>query len=222
MSLKPLKKTDLNKDWMKRRRDIPKKIQPEYQLIVSEGTDTEPNYFGAIRDTINSRYPGRIQLDIFGEGDNTISLFEKAKTRAENNLNGYKHVWVVYDTDDFPAEHIDETANFCKKCSSNKMQYHAIWSNQCIELWFLLHFSYLQSDLHRKEYWPKLSECLNRISAGDYTKNRIDMFSVLKPYMNTALSNAKKLNEWNKDKKPSQSTPGTKIYELVVKLQPYL
>ena len=32
--------------------------------------------------------------------------------------------------------------------------YHAIWSNQCIEVWFLLHFSYFQSDIHRKEYWP--------------------------------------------------------------------
>jgi hypothetical protein len=47
MSLKPPKKTDLNKDWMKSRRDIPKKILPEYHLIVSEGTDTEPNYFGS-------------------------------------------------------------------------------------------------------------------------------------------------------------------------------
>lgn len=222
MSLKPPKKTDLNKDWLKPRRDIPKKILPEYHLIVSEGTDTEPKYFGAIRDIINSQYRGRIQLDIVGEGDNTISLFVKAKSRADINPNGYKHVWVVYDTDDFPAEHIDETAELCKKCSSAEMQYHAIWSNQCIELWFLLHFSYLQSDLHRKEYWPKLTECLRRISMGDYTSNRPDMFSVLKPYVKAALSNAKKLNELNKAKKPSQSAPGTKVYELVEKLQPYL
>lgn len=48
MSLKPPKKSDLDKSWMKARRDKPKKIQPEYHLIITEGTDTEPAYFGAI------------------------------------------------------------------------------------------------------------------------------------------------------------------------------
>lgn len=33
MSLKPPKKSDLDKSWMKARRDKPKKIQPEYHLI---------------------------------------------------------------------------------------------------------------------------------------------------------------------------------------------
>lgn len=56
MSLKPPKKSDLNKSWMKPKPDRGMKIQPEYHLIVSEGTDTEPAYFEAIRDIINSRY----------------------------------------------------------------------------------------------------------------------------------------------------------------------
>ena len=34
MSLKPDKKSDLNKGWMKKRRDKPIRIQPEYDLIV--------------------------------------------------------------------------------------------------------------------------------------------------------------------------------------------
>lgn len=36
MSLKPRKKSDLDKSWMKKRRDKPIKIQPEYHLIVTE------------------------------------------------------------------------------------------------------------------------------------------------------------------------------------------
>jgi AAA15 family ATPase/GTPase len=48
MSLKPQKKSDLDKSWMKKRRDKPIKIQPEYHLIVTEGTETEPQYFNAI------------------------------------------------------------------------------------------------------------------------------------------------------------------------------
>lgn len=40
MSLKPPKKGDLKKSWLKPRRDTPKKIQPEYHLITTEGIST--------------------------------------------------------------------------------------------------------------------------------------------------------------------------------------
>lgn len=223
MSLKPPKKSDLNKSWMQPRRDKAKILQPEYHLIVTEGTDTEPAYFGAIQDIINSRYRGRIQLSVFGEGDNTLKLLEKARKRALADPNGYKHVWVVYDTDDFPPEHIDQTAQLCEKLSvGSESVYHAIWSNQCIELWFLLHFSYMHSDLHRSEYWPKLSECLYSLDAGVYKKNRQDMYAILRPMMDFAIANAKRLDRENQGKPPSQSAPGTKVYELIETLKPYL
>ena len=137
MSLHPTKKSDMGKAWLSKRIDRVKKIQPEYHLIVTEGKQTEPKYFGAIRDLINSRYREKIHLEIYGEGDNTISLFEKAKMRAENDPNGCKHVWVVYDKDDFPPEHFDTTAELCKQSSNDRTTYHAIWSNQCMELWYL-------------------------------------------------------------------------------------
>ena len=224
MSLKPPKKSDLNKAWMQPRKDRAKKIQPEYHLIVTEGTDTEPAYFGAIRDRVNSKHKGKIQLSVIGEGDNTLSLLKKAQKRAMSNPNGYKHVWVVYDTDDFPAEHIDQTAQQCQILSVDPdgMQYHAIWSNQCIELWFLLHFSYMHSDLHRTEYWPKLSEWLRTLEAGEYTKGREDMYDLLYPMMNFAIANAKRLEKENVGKSPSKSAPGTKVHELIEVLKPYL
>lgn len=56
MSLKPPKKSDLGKSWMKPRRDKNILICPEYHLIVTEGTETEPQYFEAIRTIINSQY----------------------------------------------------------------------------------------------------------------------------------------------------------------------
>lgn len=68
MSLKPPKKSDLDKTWMKARRDKPKKIQPEYHLIITEGTDTEPAYFEAMKEVINRTYPDKIQLNIYGAG----------------------------------------------------------------------------------------------------------------------------------------------------------
>lgn len=222
MSLKPPKKSDLDKSWMKARRDKPKKIQPEYHLIVTEGTETEPAYFSAMRDVINSVYPDRIQLSIYGTGDNTLNLFQRAKQLASTSANGYKHVWVVFDTDDFPAEHIDKTADLCKAESTEDTTFHAVWSNQCIELWFLLHFNYLQSDLHRSFYWPKLTEILSCQGLGSYEKNRTDMYAILFPYMDAAIANAEKLEKINVGRRPSDSAPGTMVHLLVKKLKPYL
>lgn len=225
MSLKPDKKSDLKKSWMQPRRDKAQKLQPEYHLIVTEGTDTEPAYFGAIKSIINSRYRGRIQLEVIGAGDNTLSLLAKATRLAAANPNGYQHVWVVYDTDDFPAEHIDQTVQLCRKYTDDRtddISYHAIWSNQCIEMWFLLHFSYMHADIHRKEYWPKLSEILIRMGKGPYTKDRTDMYTILHPRMERAIKNARRLAEVNAGKLPSQSAPGTTVYELIETLKPYL
>ena len=222
MSLKPSKKSDANKAWMKKRRDKEIPIQPERHLIVTEGTKTEPLYFQSIRDIVNQKYQHRIQLDIFGEGANTLDLFEKAKRRALQNPNGYKHVWIVFDTDDFPPDRINKTVELCEDNSTESMQFHAVWSNQCIELWYLLHFSFLHSDLHRQEYWPKLTKALSEIGAGAYQKGRSDMYQVLKPYMEMGIANARKLNQINKEKTPVNSKPGTKVYELIEILKPYL
>lgn len=222
MSLKPTKKSDQGKAWLSSRRDNSRKIQPEYHLIITEGENTEPKYFEAVKEAINKTAPGRIQLEIFGEGDNTVNLFTKAKARAAQGPNVYKHIWIVYDTDDFPAKDVNLTAELCRNASTEARTFHAIWSNQCIELWFLLHFSYMHSDLHRRGYLPKLSEKLKSIGAGEYRKNRDDMFAILLPRMETAISNAKRLHDENGEKAPADSTPGTMVYELIEVLKPYL
>lgn len=222
MSLKPPKKSDLEKSWMKPRLDRHKKLQPEYHLIITEGTETEPLYFETMKNIINRSYPGRIQLNVHGVGNNTLSLFQKAKQMVAASANSYKHVWVVYDTDDFPTNHINKTAQLCVDESTDETTYHAVWSNQCIELWFLLHFSFIQSDLHRRSYGPKLSEILTAQGLGKYEKNRTDMYRILYPYMDAAILNAQKLDRINSGKPPSEAAPGTKVHILAEKLKPYL
>lgn len=172
MSLKPPKKSDLGKSWMKPRRDKNILICPEYHLIVTEGTETEPQYFEAIRTIINSQYRDKIQLDIHGAGDNTLSLLDKAMNLVMNNPNGYKHV--------------------------------------------------VQSDIHRSDYWPKLSEWLKNIGQGEYSKGRADMFQILRPFMDFAITNAERLDAMNEGKTPASSAPGTKVHELIKHLRPYL
>ena len=222
MSGKPPKKSDMGKAWMKPRRDFRQMIAPEYHLIVTEGTETEPQYFGAMKTVIDQKYRDRIHLDITGKGDNTLSLFTRAVQDVSKSNNVYKHVWLVFDKDDFPAEQFDRTVALCDTSSTSETTFHAAWSNQCIELWFLLHFSFFQSDLHRSEYWPKLSDCLVKISGKKYRKNRPDMYEILRPYLDDAIRNAIMLEERNKGKQPSKAAPGTAVYKLLETLRPYL
>lgn len=212
----------MGKSWMKPRRDSRQMIAPEYHLIVTEGTDTEPQYFQAIKAIIDGKYRDRIHLDISGKGDNTLSLFKRAVKDVSQSNNVYKHVWLVYDKDDFPPEHFDHTAELCEAAGTEETHFHAIWSNQCVELWFLLHFMFLQSDLHRSEYWPKLTECLKSRNHGVYYKNRSDMYFILRPYMDDAIRNAQKLEDINKRKTPTKSAPGTRMHHLIETLKPYL
>lgn len=222
MSLKPPKKGDREKHWMQKRRDRIIKIMPEYHLIITEGKKTEPQYFNAIKDVINQQYRERIQLDIYGEGDNTINLFERARQKVFQNPNGYSHVWIVFDTDSFPSDHINRVEDYCINASTENTQYHAIWSNQCIELWYLLHFCFFHSDIDRHLYFPKLSEHLVKMGAGKYQKNRKDMYNLLYPFIDTAIENARKLDILNKGKTPAEAAPGTKLYILMNKLKVYL
>ena len=144
-----------------------------------------------MKEEINRTYPQRIQLDVLGAGNNTLHLFQKAQQRVRASANGYRHVWIVYDTDEFPAEHVNETARLCKAASTEETTYHAIWSNQCIEVWFLLHFQYLQANIHRKEIAEKLTNAkrldyqnANRLPADAAPGTKVQaLVEKLKPYL---------------------------------------
>ncbi len=217
MSLKPIKKSDANKVWMQKRKSKVILISPEHHLIVSEGTKTEPAYFKSIREIINKRYKDKIQVEVEGMGNNTVFLFKKAQKFIAHSPTVYQHVWIVYDTDDFPPQNVDAVCQQCKEHSNEETTYHAVWSNQCIELWFLLHFMYCDSDLHRYEYYPKLSQYLGI----HYEKNLNNIFDLLYPHVQTAIKNAKKLANIHSNKTPSQSAPATQMYQLIELLYPY-
>lgn len=222
MSMKPRKKSDSNKKWMTDRRDRRITIAPEYHLIVTEGTKTEPQYFEGLKKDINNLYKGRISIVIegVGQGANTLTLLERAQKIVERSPGKYKHIWLVYDKDDFPKDDFDNTYSRCKSLSENSdsIIYHALWSNECIEYWFLLHFMALDSALNRNEYYPKLTECLG----SKYKKNRADIYTLLKPNIKTAINNAKRTADENKGLPPSQCTPGTAVYEIFEMLEGYL
>ena len=108
---------------------------------------------------------------------------------------------------------------------TKEVQYHLAWSNECIEYWFLLHFTYYVSNNHRKEYIKFLNEKLSDQKSGKYAKNMENIFDLLleKGDPKRAIKYAKNiLNEHDRRETPSMIAPGTKVHELVEELAKYL
>ena len=104
MSNTPPKKSDENKRWRKPRRDRGSRISPEYHLIITEGSKTEPLYFEGLKKAVNQKYTGRIEIVGLGEGANTLSILDTAEKVQLRSGGKYRHIWIVYDKDDFPED----------------------------------------------------------------------------------------------------------------------
>ena len=104
------------------------------------------------------------------------------------------------------------------------IQYHAAWSNECIEFWFMLHFAYYTANNHRSEYKKFMNEKFQELGIGKYEKNMDNIFETLMNGGNPklAIRYAKRIIKNGEGKTPAEIAPGTKVYELVEELAKYL
>lgn len=148
-------------------------------LIVCEGTKTEPHYFEAL---IKNYISTVREVTIEGEGRATVALVDRTleiKQELERkNAMSFDRVWVVFDKDDF-----DDFNDAIKK--ANKLGFHSAWTNEAFELWYCLHFEYLDTGIGRADYIKKLEEAFKE-KLGDshfeYKKGNPDIYSLLQQY----------------------------------------
>jgi len=196
-------------------------------LIVTEGTVTEPCYFSGLEKLIQEKIGGRVDvvaapaLDIHGKGCSTKKLIEVTEQIVRNAKIVYQNIWVVFDKDDFAD--FDEAI-----AEGRKKGYHIAWSNQSFEYWLYLHFRYSDSALNRSEWNKKLNDIFAEyhLGNGSYQKNYEDIYHIVNTFdgVNTAIKHAKRRMSGYKEgiDKPSEYNPGTKVHELVEKLNGYL
>ncbi|MFA6413057.1 MAG: RloB family protein [Syntrophales bacterium] len=180
-------------------------------LIVCEGKKTEPNYFRNFPVNIDL-----VNLDVEGTGANTTSLVQYAidlKKDAMDRGKTYNQTWCVFDRDSFPA------GNFNNAFKLAKNNYIKIaYSNQCFELWYLLHYNFYDASIDRKAYARKLTILMGK----KYKKNDKYMYYFLIEKQKIAISNAKKLRARYVICNPEKDDPCTTIYLLVEALNEYI
>ena len=174
-------------------------------LILCEDEKSSRDYFAAFpykRD--------QIEIVCVGTGMNTDSLMKDAISRKQKALKTgepYERIWVVFDKDDFPASNFRRTFDLARA----HPEITACWSNECFELWYLLHFAYRDTGLSRQAIFKEVSKQIGR----KYDKSDGALFETLKPLQETALKHARLLAMENQDNADQHRNPSTGIQDLV-------
>ena len=170
-------------------------------LIVCEGRKTEPQYFEGFRA------PGLV-VKVEGVGVSALRLVDEAiKKRADGEFD---QVWCVFDKDDFSIESFEKAI---QRAAENKM--HVAYSNQAFELWYVLHFEYLNTAIDRNAYIEKLTHYLGF----DYRKNDPKIYKFLRCKIEIAIRNAERLMQEYHPSRPGKDDPSTTVYQLVISLR---
>ena len=212
-----MKKNNLNKS----RKTKTRIIAPYRYLIVCEGVQTEPNYFNTIKKIIESSFPNRMNIMVLGTGYNTLSLVDKTIQTMQKSPIKYDKVWCVFDKDSFT----DDVFNSAIKKATSK-DISVAWSNEAVELWFLLHYNFYNTPINRDQYVTKLDAIFKESFGSGYSKNDIDIYEKIKicgGNLKTAINNAQKLdNYYPSTVSPAKQNPNTHVYKLMLELYDYL
>lgn len=98
------------------------------------------------------------------------------------------------------------------------------WTNEAFELWFLLHFQYLDVPISRDAYISKLEKLIQKRlndSSFRYNKNDPSFCNILKDHGDGILAKeyAKRLRSNHKDKDYANHNPCTRVDLLVEELE---
>ena len=176
-------------------------------LIVCEGTRTEINYFNGFKCNF------KIPITIKGLGKSPIQVVEKARELNDEDDKDFDQVWCVFDRDSesWTSEEFNNAIQY-----AHKLQFKVAYSNQAFELWYVLHFCYLNTSINRSQYQKKLHEYLDE----EYTKNS-DLYEQLESYQEKAIENAEKLLRNYSKKNPANEDPSTTVHLLVKELRKF-
>ena len=214
--------------WKKKRRQEYLEQKEFRYYIFCEGQQTEPQYFNGFKKYIESNpiYKDMVLVEIEPCGAETMRVIGQAEEYVRKNKITKGQIWCVYDKDSFPAERFNGVLERAEALNlqNEDVRYHAAWSNECIEFWFILHFANYISNNHRSEYIEFLNNKFVELGIGKYAKNMENIFDVLLEHGNPklAIRYAKRIINEHQGMTPTMIAPGTKVYELVEELVKYL
>jgi hypothetical protein len=173
-------------------------------LIVCEGEKTEPNYFRSFRVP-------KVVIDIQGLGKNPSSLVEEA--RELQDQEDYDQIWCVFDRDSWTEADFNSAIR-----DAQAEGFKVAYSNESFELWYILHFEFLNTGIPRSDYVQKLTYLLGY----EYQKNSESIYNKIINRQTTAIKNAENLFKQYDSPNPARDNPSTTVHLLVQELNKFI
>lgn len=212
-----------------------RKVKP-LVLIVSEGKDTEINYF----KQFNQKY---VNVDVKPIDKNSAGKNKSRKTDPSNlvdkaieyidnkydiNEDDGDRVWCVMDVDlnynnpnpiESRTQEIQKAytkvENYKKK---SKVKINLGLSNPCFEIWYLLHYKYTSANL--KNYDAVKERIEKATPLKEYKKNK-SIYSIIHDQTTIALKNCEKLRSYHEDLGKNMSDINLNNIKDIIKSNPY-
>lgn len=186
-------------------------------LIVCEGEKTEPAYF---TDFIkHCRISTASIVEISGEcGSSPMNVVSWAKEKyntEKKRSDPYDKVYCVFDRDAHP--NYDEALSRINSLNPKGI-FVAITSIPCFEYWLILHFGYTRKSFSPQKGKSEGAQMLAELKKymPDYEKKASGVFNKLQDRLDTALINAKRVED--AAKKDGSVNPSTKVGALITDL----
>jgi hypothetical protein len=223
-----VKKTDRGKAWNKKlTKTKPPHIETRSKAksfyIVCEGMNTEPEYFKS--------FPlGNAQVESFGLGQSKTKLVESViELLTSDESLKEKEVWVVFDMD-INHEHANQQKEDYNRAIelAHKNNINVAYSNDTFELWFVLHYQYIDTPWNRGQFFERLSELwgCNYSKDGKAKAFCESIYQMLledeHANQEKAIYRAKKIHDEQAHLVFSDRNPCTTVFQLVQELNQYL
>lgn len=186
-------------------------------LILTNGKDSEQNYFNLMKSKYTSPY--KIKVSFLNGAPDYLARY------AIDIVNRYNKVFIVIDVDQFQKS-IEEAFNVIKRY---KNRIFLVISNVSFEVWLINHYKKFNSYANEKELEVDITDYLRSLGySRDYDKrdkNQLEVFFI--DNLLSATSNSKvayqnliKNYYLNNGKKPKELDliSSTMIYRLVEEL----
>lgn len=200
------------------RRKKAKRAPYKRVLIVCEGRKTEPNYFRGLRLALGL-HPANVIIADKKSGLDPKNLVEYALEEF-NKDKSFDHVNCVFDKD----KHTTYEAALDRITATRLKggaKIHAITSVPCFEVWILLHFIYstgsFQAAANDSNCALVVRELRKEGRIPGYEKGTENVFDAVGDKLDTAILNAKRLEEFHLTS--GTDNPSTKVHILVTNLK---
>lgn len=206
-------------------------------IIACEDEASAPTYFKMLFAQL--QISRKITPDSFVIAEHTNThptgiLEDLVKHKCKFSGKSYKdfcHRWIVIDRDKERVNgggHSAEDFNNAL-AQAKRLKVNVAYSNDAFELWYLLHFNYLDSAISRDDLLTKVIEKLQAQNASKFAELDKDtikqadftelIFEKLQTLQETAIKNAERLmSSYEAGHNPESDNPSTTVHKLVALL----